>query len=115
MADLMGAQRRRAGMPEGARRARSTTPLLYTTFGEPHRIVGFMHDMVLACIRIWSMVMDHTENNDATKLTPSPSSRSFFVFVALIVALQILIAVISYPFLPDQVPSHWNAAGQVNG
>jgi uncharacterized membrane protein len=29
--------------------------------------------------------------------------------------LAVLLIVATYPFMPDSVPSHWNAAGQVNG
>jgi uncharacterized membrane protein len=43
------------------------------------------------------------------------SSRSTQIFVLAIICLQLLIALLSYPFLPDRVPTHWNAAGQVNG
>lgn len=32
----------------------------------------------------------------------------------LIIAIQIIVAIVTYPFLPDTVPSHWNAAGQVD-
>jgi uncharacterized membrane protein len=54
--------------------------------------------------------MDPLEDNTAT---PMSSSRSFLVFATVVIVLQILVSVISYPFLPDQVPSHWNAAGQI--
>jgi hypothetical protein len=33
----------------------------------------------------------------------------------LILIAQIVFTVVTYPLLPDIVPSHWNAAGQVNG
>ena len=33
----------------------------------------------------------------------------------LTIALQIVVSCVTYPFLPDQVPSHWNAAGQIDG
>jgi uncharacterized membrane protein len=32
----------------------------------------------------------------------------------IIIGTQILIALITYPFLPDMVPAHWNIAGQVD-
>ena len=31
------------------------------------------------------------------------------------IGAQILIALVTYPFMPEIVPIHWNAAGQVNG
>jgi uncharacterized membrane protein len=57
--------------------------------------------------------MDPIEDHLATPV--SSSSCSFITFAAIVIALQILISVISYPFLPDQVPSHWNILGQVDG
>jgi uncharacterized membrane protein len=36
-------------------------------------------------------------------------------FVLGIIAAQILVSVLAYPFMPVQVPSHWNASGQVDG
>jgi uncharacterized membrane protein len=55
--------------------------------------------------------MDPLEDDAA--LPAFSSSRSFFTFAAIVITLQILVSVILYPFLPDQVPSHWNAAGQI--
>jgi len=54
--------------------------------------------------------MDPLEDNTATSTS---SSRSFFVFAAIVIVLQILVSVISYPFLPDLIPSHWNADGRI--
>lgn len=34
--------------------------------------------------------------------------------VPSIIALQILLTLVIYPFLPNIVPSHWNAAGQID-
>lgn len=56
--------------------------------------------------------MDPIANTDTTRAT---SSRSTRIFIASIIGAQLLIALISYPFMPDIVPVHWNAAGQVNG
>ena len=42
------------------------------------------------------------------------SSRSTQIFIACVIGGQLLIALVSYPFLPEIVPTHWNAAGQVN-
>lgn len=58
-------------------------------------------------------MMDSTDND---KVKPASSlSRSAGRFVTLVVGIQILIALITYPFLPEMVPSHWNLTGQVNG
>jgi len=35
--------------------------------------------------------------------------------IALVVALTLAITIISYPALPDQIPSHWNISGEVDG
>jgi uncharacterized membrane protein len=57
--------------------------------------------------------MDSSKHNtDNASPTRPPYRLAMFLPLALI-ALQILIALASYPFLPDQVPSHWDAAGQV--
>ena len=32
----------------------------------------------------------------------------------LLLVVQIVFSLVTYPLLPDIVPSHWNAAGQVN-
>lgn len=46
----------------------------------------------------------------------TPASRgSVLLFVApFLIVLQILFSVITYVLLPATVPSHWNAAGQVD-
>jgi uncharacterized membrane protein len=56
--------------------------------------------------------MDPTGNIDTIN---TRSSRPTQIFIASIIGAQLLIALLSYPFLPDIVPTHWNAAGQVNG
>ncbi len=43
------------------------------------------------------------------------SSRSTQIFILAIIGVQVLVALLSYPFLPDTVPTHWDAAGEVNG
>ena len=35
--------------------------------------------------------------------------------IALVLILTVVITVISFPHMPDPVPSHWNAAGTVDG
>ena len=54
--------------------------------------------------------MDTTNNDKINSL-----SRSTARFMTLVIGLQILIALITYSFLPERVPSHWNIAGQVDG
>ena len=58
----------------------------------------------------------HPSENNADKVAPEPNSYSpVTLFALLIIVVQILISLATYPFLPDIVPTHWNAAGQVNG
>jgi uncharacterized membrane protein len=57
--------------------------------------------------------MDPLEKNIDTRMPLS--SRSTLLFVAFVIAAQILIALVTYPFMPATVPTHWDAAGQVNG
>ncbi len=47
----------------------------------------------------------------ANSVSMSPTT----LLAVLLIAAQILVSVATYPFMPDSVPSHWNAAGQVNG
>lgn len=55
--------------------------------------------------------MNPSDNN----ANVSPMSSRITTWIALsIVVLQILIAFVSYPFLPAQIPSHWNAAGEID-
>ena len=46
-------------------------------------------------------------------IAPKPSLR-MTIIAMLIVAVQGVVSVVTYPFLPDTVPSHWNASGQVD-
>lgn len=49
------------------------------------------------------------------KITPQPRTWTMpIVLMATILTIQILLAVAAYPFLPNQLPIHWNAAGQIN-
>lgn len=43
------------------------------------------------------------------------SNRSTAVISLLLVALSVVVGVLLYPVLPDPMPSHWNAAGEVDG
>lgn len=56
--------------------------------------------------------MDSVDNGKIK--SASSLSRSTTRFVTLVIGIQILIALITYPFLPEMVPSHWNIAGQVD-
>ena len=56
--------------------------------------------------------------SDATggKITPNVRFLDGATLLALvIIAAQILVSIVSYPFLPAIVPSHWDASGHVNG
>lgn len=41
-------------------------------------------------------------------------SKPFFLWLFLILAMLIA-AIILYPYLPDQIPTHWNVYGQADG
>jgi uncharacterized membrane protein len=58
----------------------------------------------------------HSNDNSPEDVAPAPaSSRAITVFLLAVIALQIIVSLVSFPFLPDSVPIHWNAAGQVDG
>ncbi len=57
--------------------------------------------------------MDSTGNT--SKIQPSVPYRSTTIIALIIIVLQIVVAAGTYPFLPPTVPSHWDAAGNVNG
>ena len=58
----------------------------------------------------------NSNDNDNDKVIPQHRSYSpATLFAILIMAAQVLISIVTYPFLPDVVASHFNAAGQVNG
>ncbi|HXZ05155.1 MAG TPA: SdpI family protein [Ktedonobacteraceae bacterium] len=46
---------------------------------------------------------------------PITSMSPAELLAVMIIIVQILVSIVSYPFLPDSVPSHWDASGQVNG
>jgi uncharacterized membrane protein len=55
-----------------------------------------------------------TEHN-TEKITPARRPYAFATrLIIAIIALQALVSLVAYPFLPDRVPSHWNAAGQID-
>lgn len=59
--------------------------------------------------------MDAT-GHDADKITPRrPAYAGAPLLAWLIIALQILVSLVTYPFMPERVPSHWDIYGQVNG
>jgi uncharacterized membrane protein len=45
----------------------------------------------------------------------SDSSRMALWFTITVIGVQIVLALVAYPFLPAKIPSHWDAAGQING
>jgi uncharacterized membrane protein len=54
--------------------------------------------------------------NNNEKITPVRRIYGFTTsLIVAIIALQALVSIVAYPFLPDRVPSHWNLAGQING
>ena len=57
--------------------------------------------------------MDPTEQG--RKILPSAPYRSTTFLALVIIMLQVAISVGTYPFLPPMVPSHWDAAGNING
>src|SRR5579875_2396400 len=59
-----------------------------------------------------SLCMDSTEHNEDQPSTTS-DRMSNRVIIAIIV-VQIIIALVSYPFLPALVPMHWNISGQID-
>jgi uncharacterized membrane protein len=55
-----------------------------------------------------------TDNHDE-KISPARSPYQFASpLIIAIIVVQALVSIISYPFLPPMVPSHWNIAGQIN-
>lgn len=47
-------------------------------------------------------------------IVPKPSYRMTIIAI-LIVMVQIVVSLVTYPLLPDRVPSHWNMMGRVDG
>ncbi len=52
---------------------------------------------------------DNSHTGSRTKIWPSTW------FVLGIIAVQILVSMLAYPFMPALVPSHWNAGGHIDG
>ena len=42
-------------------------------------------------------------------------ARRLLLMTVALIGVQIIIACIAYPFLPQRIPIHWNIAGQVDG
>jgi uncharacterized membrane protein len=61
----------------------------------------------------------NTTEDTGDKLTPPRNPLASIspatLLAVLIIAIQIIVSIATYPFMPDSVPSHWDAAGQVNG
>lgn len=58
--------------------------------------------------------MQPAENVPAQGKRASSPSLIVFRVVPLMLALQILLTLVIYPFLSDTLPSHWNAAGHID-
>jgi uncharacterized membrane protein len=59
--------------------------------------------------------MDSSNENNDSKITPTHSSYPLATWLAIaIMAIQVIVSLASYPFLPARVPTHWNAAGQID-
>lgn len=43
------------------------------------------------------------------------ATKTATITIITMIALAFLIAIVLYPTMPDPMPSHWNAAGEVNG
>jgi uncharacterized membrane protein len=60
--------------------------------------------------------MSTSNDNTSDKIHPKASSISpLELLIWTIIVMQVIIAVVAYPFLPPIVPIHWGANGQVNG
>lgn len=59
--------------------------------------------------------MNPSDSTTNTTNVPPTSPRSSTWVAISIICMQLIIALIAYPFLPPIVPSHWNAAGQIDG
>jgi uncharacterized membrane protein len=55
----------------------------------------------------------HPSENVPTQVVPPPS-RLVTLVAPLLLAVQVLVTVAVYSFLPNVVPSHWDASGHVN-
>jgi len=55
------------------------------------------------------------ELKDMTEINKAREGRLFTVLSGLVVLLCLIAGFILYPQLPEQVPSHWNAAGEFDG
>ncbi len=54
-----------------------------------------------------------SQNSPMDHSSPSPY-RTITIIAMLIIGAQILLSLLSYPFLPAVVPTHWNINGQAN-
>jgi uncharacterized membrane protein len=58
--------------------------------------------------------MNSTESTNDKILPDRPPRRITTYLALLIIVIQVLVSLVTYPFLPPMVPSHWNAAGQID-
>jgi uncharacterized membrane protein len=58
--------------------------------------------------------MDSSHEDSDSKIAHTTSSYPYATWLAVaIMAIQVIISVATYPFLPARIPSHWDAAGQI--
>lgn len=55
------------------------------------------------------------DRRESPKGLPGSSLNSATRIILLIIVVQIVISLVTYPFMPAIVPSHWGLNGQVNG
>lgn len=59
--------------------------------------------------------MDPNENNDENTIVPtSTAERASITFILITTGIQLGIAMLTYPFLPERIPIHWNIDGQID-
>ncbi|EHQ90875.1 SdpI family protein [Desulfosporosinus youngiae] len=50
-----------------------------------------------------------------TEMKKARDGRLFIILSGIVVLVSLIAGLILYPQLPEQVPSHWNAAGEIDG
>jgi uncharacterized membrane protein len=54
-------------------------------------------------------------NKESNTMSDPAAPRISIILNIIITGIQVIIAAITYPFLPDRIPIHWNFAGQIDG